>query len=59
MSRELRPVVVTNSSFGKASGTTIFVAPDLQEHLVGEGFEGVTFDRLETGQAFRGFKAPD
>ena len=56
MNQQLRPVVVKNRSFGEISGTTIFVTSDLQERLLGDGFRGVTFERLETGRAFRGFK---
>lgn len=56
MNQQLRPIVVTNRSFGEMSGTTIFVTSDLQDRLQGEGFRGVTFDRLENGRAFRGFK---
>ena len=56
MSRQLRPIVVSNRSFGMTSGATIFVTSELQEHLHGEGFRGVTLQKLEIGRAFRGFK---
>ena len=56
MNQQLHPIVVDNPAFGKSNGATIYASDELRARLQGEGFKGVTLDKLSAGRAFRGFK---